>query len=382
MRNRVTALVFHAISALLAVLLALDSRPAAADPPVIVQVSAGEAFTCALDNTGGVWCWGMNLSGQLANGSTTESSVPGRIWGMPAATTISAGGGHACALAANARVYCWGANWAGQIGNGEVEDIQPRPTQVLDLRRIIDITAGGGHTCARNNRHRAFCWGENTRGQLGIGSNESFPVRVQITSPNRFEFLVAGDASTCGTNPNDLDLCWGRNFSGMLGDGTTDDTNLPVPVIRDDLHGFAPNANHTCAINGANRVFCWGNNQWGQLGNGTQTRSITPVRLDLRRIESVVTGRYHSCALGFNQRASCWGNNSGGQLGDATNTDRWEPVPVFGSTMRFLHLTAGNEHTCGLATDNTVWCWGENEYGQLGDGTFTDRRRAVQVMFP
>ncbi len=374
--------VLAAFSAML-VFLTLAMGPAAAAAPQIVQVESGDYFSCARDAEGGVWCWGRNDSGQLGDGTTTDRNLPARVLGLPPVRALAVGGAHACALLRSRQIRCWGGNWSGQLGNGETADAQARPVAVLDLRNVVAIAAGGGHSCAIDDRRRAWCWGENLDGQLGIGSNESFPVRARITALSGFAAIALGDESTCATTRRGIEACWGRNFSGMLGDGTTISRNEPAELVRDGLTGFSPAAFHTCAMNARGRAFCWGNNQWGQLGIGSFERSYTPVLVNtLSNVALVTTGRYHSCALTRAGRARCWGNNADGQLGDATLADRARPVEVFGSRLRFTHISAGTSHTCALRADAQVMCWGLNEHGQLGNRSNASSARPVRVRFP
>ena len=370
--------------ATLTVALAFTSGPAAAAAPEIVQIESGDYFSCALDADGDVWCWGLNQSGQLGDGTITDRNVAAVVPGLPRIRAIAVGGSHVCALSAVSRVLCWGGNWSGQLGNGETSDIQTSPVPVLDLRGVTAITAGGGHSCAIDSRNRAWCWGENFDGQLGIGSTESMTVRARITALNRFETIAAGDESTCGTTSNSIEACWGRNSHGQLGDGTEIDRNEPAELVRDNLEGFGLGAFHTCAVNLQGRAFCWGSNQWGNLGDGTTERSDVPVRVGGgQRFALITAGRYHTCALTQTDRAFCWGSNDEGQLGDATQTERRLPRQVFGSRLRFTQISAGNSHSCALRRDARVMCWGNNRYGQLGNRSDEDMfARPVLVRFP
>ncbi|MCA2011728.1 hypothetical protein LCM17_09560 [Cereibacter sphaeroides] len=381
---RVCALFLTFLAALVAP--ALTPERAEAQQPELIQIEAGQHFTCALDAEGGVWCWGINLSGQLGDGTTENRANPVQVQGLDPAIAISAGGYHACALHETGRVSCWGSNNQGQLGNGQSGvAVQSAPVTVLDLRNITAVAAGGQHTCALNGRGRVFCWGDGYSGQLGLGSNEDFPVRQIVPGLTRVNALSAGSATTCATTRRSEEFCWGRNFAGLQGDGTGNATNVPTLLARDNMSDLDPASSHTCGLNARGFLMCWGSNQYGQLGNpNAERRQYLPIRVNgLRRVRDFGTGHgSHTCALTRTGRPFCWGWNSLGQLGDGTFTDRGEPVPVFYSRLRYQELAVGSRHTCALQTNNRVRCWGQGQYGQLGNGALDNSALPVFVRWP
>jgi alpha-tubulin suppressor-like RCC1 family protein len=241
------------------------------------------------------------------------------------------------------------------------------------------LTAAGG----------TKCWGDNQYGQLGYGSgtrNRLTPVDV-VGLTTGVAAISARGLHTCAVTTAGGLKCWGYNGYGELGDdGTTMNRATPVDVVglTTGVAAISAGTNHTCALTTAGGFKCWGNNDHGQLGDGT-TRDIastTPVDVvglatGVARIDA---GRQHTCALTTAGGAKCWGNNESGELGDGTWTQRLTPVDVVGLTTGVAAIAAGGDHTCALTTAGAVKCWGSNLYAQLGDGTWTQRTTLVDVV--
>ncbi|HOY62044.1 MAG TPA: RCC1 repeat-containing protein, partial [bacterium] len=178
--------------------------------------------------------------------------------------------------------------------------------------------------------------------------------------------------------------CWGNNDYGILGDGTTTDSNIPVDVVglTNGVVSVSSGVMHACALTTSGGVKCWGDNAHGKLGDGMITSSTIPV--DVVGLTSGValisSGAYHTCALTTSGGVKCWGNNDYGQLGDGTNTDRHAPVDVVGLTSGVASVSSGFDHTCAVTTSGGVKCWGTNYYGQIGDGTTTNSYMPVDVV--
>ena len=175
--------------------------------------------------------------------------------------------------------------------------------------------------------------------------------------------------------------CWGRNDYGQLGDGATTGSSTPVGVsgLEGGVAAVAAGGSHACALTNAGGVLCLGVNSSGQLGDGTVTNRRTPVAVSglASGVAAVAAGGYHTCAVMTSGAAQCWGDGSYGQLGDGATTGSFTPVPVTGLSAGVAALAPGAQHTCALMGDGEVQCWGRNVYGQLGDGTTTDRSSPV-----
>ena len=248
----------------------------------------------------------------------------------------------------------------------------------VDLNDTAAVVAGDDHTCVLTVGGAVLCWGYNPQGQLGDGTTtaQSRPTPV-VGLGSGVAAITAGGRHTCGLTTAGAVLCWGRNDRNQLGDGTTSARLTPTPVVGlgSDVVEIAAGYDHTCALKTAGALVCWGYNNWGQLGDGTTTSRATPIAVPgmAGAVATIGAGAYHTCVLTTGGGAQCWGGNSSGQLGDGTTTDRWTAVPVTGLGSGLVAIAGGMSHSCAVTTTGSAVCWGDNSYGQLGDGT-TARR--------
>lgn len=381
----------------------------------IVQVVAGGAQSCALDAAGNVYCWGQNDRGQLGNGTTTGSSTPVQVVGVGGVGTLggvarlAAGSTHVCAVRTDTTVVCWGANGNGQLGNGTTTD-SAVPVVVVGsggigtLSGAVTVGAGEVHTCASKSDGTVFCWGRNDKGQLGNDTTTDSSSPVQVVGVGGSGTLTdvsdvtAGNRFTCSVSTDTTVVCWGENNEGQLGNGTTTNSSSPVQVLgvggTGSLAGVIAVAGgelHACAKRSDGTMVCWGRNDRGQLGNGTTTDSEWPVVVlgvggtgTLTGVDAVGVGAKFSCAVTTGNRMYCWGENAQGQLGNATTASASSPKSVLGSRQdplpEVLTVAAGLKHSCMSLMDLTVYCWGRNDKGQLGDGTTADRATLGSVV--
>ena len=340
----------------------------------IVDIAAGGSHTCALTSSGGVKCWGRNNNGQLGDGTTTDRAVPVDVVGLAGrAVAIAAGDDYTCALSSAGGVKCWGTNDSGQLGDGTTAN-KNSPVDVVGLSDgIARIAAGGFHTCAVTFGGALKCWGGNNHGQLGVvGDSQSTPVDVTNLSSSVTN-LSLGGAHTCVLTVGGGIQCWGLDLWGAVGDGTG---------LSSGMAEVAAGGLHTCALTNSGGGKCWGWNYDGQLGDGTRFDSGSPV--DVAGLNSglkaIAAGEYHTCALTNPGGAKCWGANRSSQLGDGTTTNRNAPVDVVALPSGMRTIVTGGGHTCALTDSNGVKCWGDNDYGALGDGTTIDRSTPVDVL--
>ncbi len=351
----------------------------------IIAIAAGGYHTCALTAGGGVKCWGDNFYGQLGDGTTTHRHTPVWVSGLANVTAIAAGWFYTCALTSGGGVKCWGYNGYGQLGNGSTTD-RHAPVNVSGLTNGVDaITAGGDHTCALMSSGGIKCWGYNGYGQMGDGTTTDHHTPANVFWLGSLPASVsAGWMHTCAVSVYGTAKCWGNNGFGRLGDGTTTDRHAPVTVsgLVDGVSAIYAGGYHTCATTDS-EFKCWGWNGNGNLGDGTTTNRHTPVDVFwvIGPPDTVSAGTYHTCALA-GDGAKCWGDNDSGQVGDGTTTNRLIPTWVSGLDDGVGAISAGGYHTCALMSGGGVKCWGANGYGQLGDGTTTDRHTPVDVLAP
>ncbi len=335
----------------------------------VKELVAGSRSTCA--RVGATWwCWGANEADQI-------TEMPGwdpRPKFSPESIAVSdavlaMGGEHSCSIAAAGTVSCWGSNWSGQLGRvtdpPSVNAEQNAPDAVSGLPGpALSVSAGGKHTCAVLTDHSLWCWGDNTRGQLGVDvASGPTPRRVL----DHIDRVVLGDAHSCAIRLDRSVACWGANTHGELGDGSYQDRPMPTAlanVLADDL---ALGSEHTCAL-AAGAVTCWGSNDRGQLGDGSTTDRTSPAEPAASDAVEVAARGDHTCVRRGDGTAACWGDNDDGELGDGTLVQRATPTPVAIDGV-LVAIAAGERHTCAMRADHSLACWGRDSVGELGDGS-------------
>ncbi|AKF05906.1 RCC1 domain-containing protein [Sandaracinus amylolyticus] len=344
-----------------------------------VELAGGFDFMCALRASGSVVCWGSNNFGNLGDGTVVPRATPVTVIGVGDVVEISAGQNHACARLSSGAVWCWGENAHEQLGGGATLSYSTVPVEVLASElEVVEIAAGGFHTCARRAGGRVVCWGDNVHGQIGdgrVGLDASTPYDVGIEDAVE---IAAGGFHTCARRASGSVVCWGNNMSGQLGDGTAE--NLVPRVPSTDVKGLVATAiragaAHTCAIRVTGGVVCWGSGFWGQLGIGIATEQLEPVvDVELDGVDELVTGNDHTCAL-VDASLRCWGHNETGELG-MTTLARVGVPPAVPAMEHVASIAASSRNTCAILETGAVVCWGGNEHGQVGDGTSGEPRRA------
>jgi CSLREA domain-containing protein len=350
-----------------------------------VEVAAGLAHTCALMTSGGVKCWGNNESGQLGDGTTTARFTPVDTVGVNGATAIAAGDSHTCALISGGTVMCWGDDNEGALGNGiGTGSPTPTPITVSGLSGVTAIAAGYDHTCALTDAGTVKCWGRNLEGQLGDGSTQDHYRPVDVNGLTGVTAIAAGALHTCARINDGGMKCWGSNANGQLGDGTTVTRTTPVSVSGlSTVATLATASHHSCAASSDGSVACWGTNVFGQLGDGT-TDSPKPTPVSTSGVTGIVelaaaSSSAHACALSGRGTVKCWGDNEFGELGDGGTDFRVTAVDVAGVS-GVTAIAVGSGHSCAVTDGGGVTCWGYNNYGQLGDGTTADRAALGDVL--
>ena len=366
------------------------------------RLSAGQNYSLALTADGLLFGWGYNGNGQLGDGTTTDRATPVPVAGGAAPpgtrfTQVATGANHALALAADGTVYAWCSNISGQLGNGTTApSLVPVAVAAPAATGYTQAAAGFQHSLALRADGRLFGWGRNVAGQLGDATttNRLLPVAVLPGSAGTpFVQVSAGTDFTVGLTANGTLHGWGRNTFGQLGDGTTASRTTPVAVAQGAIPvgtGFTQIASgdgHSLALAANGTIYAWGYNGNGQLGDGTFLNRQAPVAVLLgaapagTRFVQVAVGGAHSLALAADGTIYAWGNNSGnGRLGDGTTTGHATPVAVVPGAVpagtRFAQIAAGTNHSLALAANGTVYAWGSDDYGQLGDNASYFRQLA------
>jgi alpha-tubulin suppressor-like RCC1 family protein len=423
----------------------------------VKEIAAGWRHACAVLEDGRMKCWGWNYYGQLGDRSMTLQLRPVSVTELPGpAASAGLGWRHTCAVIDPGLVMCWGDDQNGQVWKGWLVDpLFPTatpskepdggrtatPTREAATPRPEDLQyqpmdSGGSHNCAVTGEGGVKCWGNNEVGQMGIGNTVTQPSPVDVIGlTGQAAGVAVGGNLSCALLRDGSVMCWGANYSGEIGDGTRNDRYTPVAVeglpagatavaaggghgcavVPEGVMCWGANNNHqlgtvisgswlsmspvavagfgsgvrqiatifdhTCALTGEGGVVCWGFNERGQLGDGTALPQQEPVRVAGLEggVISVAAGGYHSCAVTSAGAVKCWGDNSYGQLGDGTDTSSFLLVNVIQGADKAVRVVAGFYHTCYLTDTGIVKCWGLNTDGQLGEGTNTISRSPVQV---
>ncbi len=393
------------------------------------DISAGWAHMAALKSDGSLWTWGYNGNGQLGDGQTSSDfdPEPARISSDYDWSFVKAGPSVTFAGKTDGSLWAWGENSNGEMGNGTVVG-QSVPTRIGADDRWLTVATGRNHGLGVLTDGTLLAWGNGEYGERGDGleSTSQVPVQIEHAAPWRYsaagyDFSLSIDAngalwyfgrvsddlyhtipvrvgvdwdwsSTTGGFDHRMAIKtdgtlwgWGDNYWGELGDGTVESRDQPVK-IGDESDWLLVEAgdNYTMALKTDGSLWGWGSNFRGQLGDGTLESKVTPVRIGTDSDwVSVKACTYsflwsHTIAIKADKTLWAWGNNQRGQLGDGTTVDKLYPVQV-GKDSDWKAMAAGSNHTVAVKENNTLWSWGDNFDGQLGIGTNEDSWVPVRV---
>jgi alpha-tubulin suppressor-like RCC1 family protein len=341
---------------------------------------AGYGATCALDDQGSAACSGGNNFGQLGDTTNDDRQTFAKIAASASFTQLALGADTVLALTAGGELWSWGEGYYGELGNGTSGGNVSTP-QVADASHTWTQLAATLHGCGIDATHSIYCWGNNQSGELGTGSTtaqpgQPTPVMTTITTWNA---VATGISHTCAIAANGA-YCWGSGNSGGLGNNMKANYSTPQTVISGaEFTAITCGNNQSCAIDTGGQAWCWGDGNYGQLGVGGLGNVLLPQPIPGRLWRELSAGYSHTCGIQSDGTLWCWGLNSTGQLGDGTLQSRDTPTPTGDSKDNtWTHVSAGQLHTCATKADHSLWCWGANAYGQLGDGTAW-RSQAFQV---
>ncbi len=348
------------------------------------KIAAGGWHSLVVCTDSTVKAFGENATGQLGNGNNTDQPSPVTPTGLPQIIAVSGGGdqleAHSLALGANGKVYSWGSNLYGGLGNGTLTNTNI-PGQVLLLTDAIQISAGGWHSVALKADGTVWTWGWNIDGQIGDGTFTDRILPTMVPGLTNVIQVVAGTYHNLALKNDGTVWAWGDNVSGQIGDGTTTDRTTPVQVSNlSGVSKIAAGRFFSLAIKNDGTVWTWGENLYGQLGNGNTTDSHVPVQVSgLNGITTniVAVGAFHCLIVKDDGTVWAWGRNTYGNLGDGTTTHRSTPVQTTGIT-DVVGMAAGTNFSLLYKADGTFWGLGRNASGQLGDGTLLQRNTVNQ----
>lgn len=363
-------------------------------PVPLSQVAGGGSWhTCALTSDGTAYCWGRNDSGQLGV-SGGDKSKPVLVNTDVRFVQLTLGNRHTCGLTSQGTAYCWGGNWEGQLGDGVTKRFgrpgSKEPMAVSGGLTFSSLTTGYAFTCGVT-AGGVYCWGENSRGQLGTGDTSNRLVPTLIAGGGLLNSVEAFWSHACGLTSAGAAYCWGRNHRGQLGIGVIDILPSTTPTAVSGGLTFSEMSlgnRFTCALTTDGTAYCWGQNNHGELGTTATTEvcsssglpcSSTPLVVSGGvQFEEISAGDGDVCGLTISGTAYCWGRNHVGQLGDGSLVDRSVPAPVAGQ-LAFARVGLGGFHSCGSTVGGITYCWGSNKFAQVGDGTKVDRSTPTQV---
>lgn len=355
-----------------------------------LTVSLGPDYSCAIDGERGLWCWGDNAYGQLGDGTTTTRNAPRTLGEGVEWSTIAAGGvfRHTCAIDVEGSMFCWGSNLHGEVGDGSTAD-RSSPVALLG-QTWRAVAVGGMHTCGLGPAGALWCWGGNTAGALGLGlgyepDHVTEPTRV---GENIWSSIATAYDRTCGIQRNGTLWCWGESRGGGLGVDIDFYVDSPRQVGSDDDWTAVSGSHlHSCGLKRDGTLWCWGSNRTGQIGHGgTNDVQHTPVQVSdagwawISAGGSRGTDGGYSCGVQVDGSLWCWGDNRSYQLGLGEDAGEEVSIPTrVGSDADWTQAATGFDHSCAVKSDDTLWCWGLNSSGQVGDGTTEHRLMPTQI---
>lgn len=344
-------------------------------------IALGNLHTCSI-NMGEVYCWGDNHYFQLGS-IGNDSRIPKRIPNIAQASQIFSGSNHSCIILTTGAIHCWGGNSLGEssqnISNStkQIFDI----SHSLDLKNVTMLALGDHHTCGLDKNGEIYCIGDNQYYQLSapdVIKNSLEPVKINRLS--KIKEIAAGANHNCALSADNLVFCWGDNKKGQLGSNFSPTKSKEIIKVSNlnNIKQISAKGDTSCALDDMGFVYCWGNNDFGQIGIESSNDSKvvhTPQKIkNLENISMIAVAENHVCALDSDGIVHCWGANFNKtfQLGQFTReTSNFIPREV-PNLLSIKSISSGGHHTCAIATDSSIYCWGSNFQGQLGNGTVNE----------
>jgi len=336
----------------------------------------------------GLFTWGHNAYGQLGDVATANKSSPVQtVAGGTNWKQMANGFGHTACIKTDGRLWTWGWNFRGQLGDNTTAG-KSSPVQTVAAGTNWKLVSGGQfHTACIKTDGTLWTWGDNSQGQLGDNTiaNKSSPVQT-VAGGTNWKLVASGNYHTAAIKTDGTLWTWGLNTDGQLGDNTIANKSSPVQTVSGGTNWklVAAGSYHTACIKTDGTLWLWGRNTYGQLGDGSSiVHRSSPIQTVAGGTswKLVAGGRYHTAAIKTDGTLWTWGHNSQGQLGDGSSlVHRSSPIQTVSGGTNWKLVAAGGYHTAAIKTDGTLWLWGHNTNGQLGDNARVHRSSPIQTV--
>jgi len=342
----------------------------------VAEIGLGMNHSCAATLDEALWCWGQNQASQVGIDTVEGASVPRPTRVDGSGWTKVAGGykgdAHTCAIRSDGSLWCWGDNGDGKLGVGDTSGVDTSKPLPVPEGSWLAVGLGDQYSCGLQDNGSLWCWGWGADNRLGGVGTTDVPGAVDQV---QYTALGVGDTHACAIESDATLRCWGMNACLQLGRTTLEAPPTAVEELPSGWTAVAAGECHTCGIRGG-VVHCFGDNTSGQLGlspTQTQTSTPTPVGSDVgwelsgaTDFVAVAAGGRHSCALRADHTLWCWGSNESGSLGEVASLGEIVPEPVRVPDEDWARVDAGLAHTCAVKLDGSLWCWGSASHQQLG----------------
>ncbi|HXS36349.1 MAG TPA: T9SS type A sorting domain-containing protein [Flavipsychrobacter sp.] len=346
-------------------------------------VSANWEFNIAQKSDGTLWAWGFNADSRLGDGSTINRNIPVEISTDTDWSVISAGGISALALKSDGSLWAWGANTYGQLGNGSHTN-EIVPVKIGSATNWKTVSAGYVHSLGLKRDGTLWGWGSNLAGEIGIPGDTDVTKPHQVGIDTNWLAISTGSDVSLALKKDGTLWAWGLNMHGEVGIGTiTPGVDTPMQVGADkNWASISAGGSYALAIKTDGTLWAWGDNTFGDLGNGTTTNSKVPIQVDTATDWKIATASCQETSFAIKKDGTlwAWGDNTFGAFGIPSSSVYRSFTPIQITTYTdWQSVKAGNRHSMALRAGGSLWAAGENLWGQLGDGTYTESITQVMV---